>query len=81
MVDKNDNQPLIEEDCYYWNISEGSLPGQSFIEINASDIDLDRNAEICFSIPTNPDSKLLPYYIQHYSNAMSSLTRANLYPT
>jgi len=57
VVDKNDNRPLIEEDCYFWNISEGSLPGQSFIEIRALDIDLDANAEICFEIMNNPDSK------------------------
>jgi len=59
VVDKNDNQPLIEEDCYFWNISEGSLPGQSFIEIRASDRDLDMNANISFEIINSPDSKYI----------------------
>lgn len=50
VLDDNDNQPLFPQPVYYWNISEGSLPGQAFIDVAASDIDLTTNAEIDYFI-------------------------------
>ena len=59
ILDDNDNQPLFPQPLYSWEISEGSLPGQAFIDVAASDIDLTTNAEIDYSIIAgNTGSKL-----------------------
>ena len=50
VLDDNDNQPLFPQPLYTWSISEGSLSGQAFIDVAASDIDLGVNMQIDYSI-------------------------------
>ena len=50
MLDDNDCIPEFPQPLYTWNISEGSLPGQAFIDVAASDCDLGTNAEIEYRV-------------------------------
>ena len=50
VLDVNDCVPLFQQSLYTWNISEGSLPGQAFIDVTASDCDLTTNAEIDYLV-------------------------------
>jgi len=50
VLDDNDCIPMFPQPSYTWTISEGSLPGQAFIDVAASDCDLTTNAEIDYFV-------------------------------
>ena len=50
VLDDNDCIPTFPQELYTWSISEGSLPGQAFLDLAASDCDLTTNAEIDYSV-------------------------------
>lgn len=73
VLDDNDNQPLFPQALYTWSISEGSLPGQAFIDVAASDIDLTTNMQIDYSIVGgNTGSKCIVDYVKLNRNFIIS---------
>ena len=64
VLDENDNHPQFSQLLYTWSISEGSLPGQAFIDVEAWDIDLGINADILYSIDRRSiGSKCIVYVV------------------
>ena len=53
--DINDNAPIFEEPFYAVRIPENTLAGTFLTTVSATDIDIDRNGQIVYSIvPENP---------------------------
>ena len=71
VLDDNDCIPMFPQPSYTWTISEGSLPGQAFIDVAASDCDLTTNAEIDYFVDSvgniGGKNRVQLFYIIYYA--------------
>ncbi|XP_077999372.1 cadherin-23-like [Glandiceps talaboti] len=56
ILDENDNSPVFEKSVYSGNITEDANDGSEILEVMATDVDLDTNADIVYSIHTTSDN-------------------------
>uniref|UniRef100_A0A8D0HBQ3 Cadherin domain-containing protein n=1 Tax=Sphenodon punctatus TaxID=8508 RepID=A0A8D0HBQ3_SPHPU len=66
--DINDNPPVFEESSYTAYVPENNPAGASIFRVRASDLDLERNARITYSLlSSNVEEAPLPSYISIHS--------------
>ncbi|XP_069510281.1 protocadherin gamma-B5-like isoform X41 [Ambystoma mexicanum] len=63
LADINDNPPVFEKSSYQVYLPENNSPGASIYRLKASDLDLDRNSRITYSLNANMEEAPLSSYI------------------
>ncbi|KAK0144538.1 Protocadherin beta-6 [Merluccius polli] len=58
VLDVNDNSPVFEKEVYSATLIENTSIGSIVIQVNATDLDLDANAEVVYSFGNEVDVKL-----------------------
>ncbi|KAJ3587346.1 hypothetical protein NHX12_010944, partial [Muraenolepis orangiensis] len=58
VLDVNDNSPVFEKDVYSATLIENAPIGSIVIQVNATDLDLDANAEVVYSFGNEVDVKI-----------------------